>query len=492
MATSALSPQGSRAEVTAAQAHDAEEEDEGEEYVPLKTRRERHQEQMRKKLKTITAVAGRPETLADDQAAAKEEEQDPDPEVVRLPKISPKVLHVKKTLLATSHKLRAEAELHKKDEEEELREEEEKLLEQVSKSINAPLQSVKERAKGIVYTGRMQTSWELPEKYQRMTDDEATAVRDKFFIDVNGVEVPPPAKSFRDMRFPAPILKALADKQIGHPTQIQMQGLPAVLQGRDLIGIAFTGSGKTLVFVLPMVMGSLEAELRDPFLAGEGPWGLVVCPSRELATQTTETVAYFCKHLREGTYPDLKSLCLIGGTDVQQQSVALRSGIHMVVATPGRLNDMLNKKRMCLSQCKYLCFDEADRMVDLGFEEEVRTTFDHFTHQRQTLLFSATMPRKIQEFAKTALVDPIIVNVGRAGAANLDVVQEVEYVKQEAKLPYVLQCLQKTPPPVLIFCENKKDVDDVHEYLLLKGVDASAIHGGLSQEDRHLAIREYR
>eukprot|EP00920_Eleutheroschizon_duboscqi_P011846 GHVT01028299.1.p1 GENE.GHVT01028299.1~~GHVT01028299.1.p1 ORF type:complete len:302 (-),score=77.88 GHVT01028299.1:91-996(-) len=199
MATSALSPQGSRAEVTAAQAHDAEEEDEGEEYVPLKTRRERHQEQMRKKLKTITAVAGRPETLADDQAAAKEEEQDPDPEVVRLPKISPKVLHVKKTLLATSHKLRAEAELHKKDEEEELREEEEKLLEQVSKSINAPLQSVKERAKGIVYTGRMQTSWELPEKYQRMTDDEATAVRDKFFIDVNGVEVPPPAKSFRVM-----------------------------------------------------------------------------------------------------------------------------------------------------------------------------------------------------------------------------------------------------------------------------------------------------
>lgn len=164
----------------------------------------------------------------------------------------------------------------------------------------------------------------------------------------------------------------------------------------------------------------------------------------------------------------------------------------MVVATPGRLNDLLNKKRLSMAQCRYLVMDEADRMVDLGFEEEIRNTLDHFRGQRQTLLFSATMPRKIQDFAKTALVDPIVINVGRAGAANLDVIQEVEYVKQEAKLVYLLKCLQKTPPPVLIFCENKSDVDDVHEYLLLKGVEAVAIHGGLDQEERHEAIKSFK
>merc|ERR1719296_276527 len=147
---------------------------------------------------------------------------------------------------------------------------------------------------------------------------------------------------------------------------------------------------------------------------------------------------------------------------------------------------------MTLCQCQYLVMDEADRMIDLGFEEEIRNTLDHFRGQRQTLLFSATMPRKIQDFAKTALVDPVVINVGRAGAANLDVIQEVEYVKQEAKLVYLLKCLQKTPPPVLIFCENKCDVDDVHEYLLLKGVEAVAIHGGLDQEERHEAIKSFK
>ncbi|PWA87470.1 hypothetical protein CTI12_AA130090 [Artemisia annua] len=112
---------------------------------------------------------------------------------------------------------------------------------------------------------------------------------------------------------------------------------------------------------------------------------------------------------------------------------------------------------------EYLTLDEADRLVDLGFEDDIREVFDHFKAQRQTLLFSATMPAKIQNFARSALVKPVTVNVGRAGAANLDVIQEVEYVKQEVKLVYLLECLQKTSPPVLVFCENKVDVDDIHE-----------------------------
>lgn len=150
----------------------------------------------------------------------------------------------------------------------------------------------------------------------------------------------------------------------------------------------------------------------------------------------------------------------------------------MVVATPGRLQDMLTKRKFNLDSCRYLCMDEADRMIDMGFEDDVRNimsyfkvcviesgtvpgTFTHcsmelFQSQRQTLLFSATMPKKIQDFALSALVQPLVVNVGRAGAANLDVIQEVEYVKQEAKIVYLLECLQKTPPPV---CHNRKSVN---------------------------------
>lgn len=154
--------------------------------------------------------------------------------------------------------------------------------------------------------------------------------------------------------------------------------------------------------------------------------------------------------------------------------------------------DMLDKKMINLGICRYLCMDEADRMIDMGFEEDIRTIFSYFKGQRQTLLFSATMPKKIQNFAKSALVKPITINVGRAGAASLNVTQDIEYVKQEAKVVYLLECLQKTAPPVLIFAEKKQDVDQIHEYLLLKGVEAVAIHGGKDQEERSRAVEQYR
>jgi len=131
-------------------------------------------------------------------------------------------------------------------------------------------------------------------------------------------------------------------------------------------------------------------------------------------------------------------------------------------------------------------------MIDMGFEDDVRTIFSYFKSQRQTLFFSATMPRKIQNFAKSALVRPVTINVGRAGAASLDIVQEVEYVKQEARIVHLLECLQKSAPPVLIFAHRKSDVDDIHEYLLLKGVEAVAIHGDMDQEERERAVKSYR
>ena len=147
---------------------------------------------------------------------------------------------------------------------------------------------------------------------------------------------------------------------------------------------------------------------------------------------------------------------------------------------------------MNLDICRYLCLDEADRMLDMGFDEDVSQIVNCFKSQRQTLLFSATFPKKFQDFALRTLVKPVIVNVGRAGAANLDVIQEVEYVKSTARIVYLLECLQKTPPPVCVFCERKGDVDDIHEYLLLKGVEAVSIHGGKEQAERNAAIDMFK
>ncbi|XP_014093034.1 ATP-dependent RNA helicase abstrakt [Bactrocera oleae] len=368
--------------------------------------------------------------------------------------------------------------------------EEEKILESVTQQ--KALMGVAELAKGIQYEDPIKTSWRPPRYLAVMTDERRNAIRKRLRILVEGDDVAPPIRSFREMKFPKGILNGLSAKGIKKPTPIQIQGIPAVLSGRDLIGIAFTGSGKTLVFVLPIIMFALEQEYRLPFERNEGPYGLIICPSRELAKQTFDIILHYSKHLQQCGMPEIRACLAIGGLPVSSAMEVIQRGVHIMVATPGRLMDMLEKKMATLDICRYLCMDEADRMIDMGFEEDVRTIFSFFRGQRQTLLFSATMPKKIQNFARSALVKPVTINVGRAGAASMNVTQEVEYVKQEAKVVHLLDCLQKTAPPVLIFAEKKQDVDCIHEYLLLKGVEAVAIHGGKDQEERSRAVEAYR
>lgn len=146
-----------------------------------------------------------------------------------------------------------------------------------------------------------------------------------------------------------------------------------------MIGIAFTGSGKTLAFCLPLIMTALEEEVKHPFIRGEGPVGVVLCPSRELANQTYENLLMWTAALsKEGSYPQLNTLLCIGGISMGEQSHVMSKGLHIVVATPGRLIDMLEKKRFTFNNCKYLCMDEADRMIDLGFEDDVRNIMSFF------------------------------------------------------------------------------------------------------------------
>ena len=396
----------------------------------------------------------------------------------------------KVSLLDQHNELKKKADLIKESELEKQLKEEQKILELIAE--NTALMGVKELAHGIQYEEPIKTGWKPPGYIGELDEEACEKIREKYRVLVDGEQLVPPIETFKEMLFPKAILKALKRKGIKTPTPIQMQGIPAVLSGRDMIGIAFTGSGKTLVFALPLIMFSLEQEIRLSFINNEGPYGLVICPSRELAKQTHEIVNYYCDALVQNGFPLIRSVLCTGGLLINEQKESIKRGVHIIVATPGRLIDLLNKKIINLNICRYLCMDEADRMIDLGFEEDVRTIFSYFKAQRQTLLFSATMPKKIQNFAKSALVMPITVNVGRAGAASLLVTQDVEYVKPEQRITHLLHSLEKTEPPVLIFAQKKQDVDEIHEYLLLKGVDSAAIHGGKDQDERSKAIDAFR
>lgn len=372
-------------------------------------------------------------------------------------------------------------------------EEEDKILKSMTQDI--PLQSIAQRAHGVVFTESVVSTWKPPAWAVERGEVVNNEIRKRLMIDVDGEDAAPPLERFVDLKLPKAIIQYLTSNNIIKPSPIQIQGLPVILSGRDMIGVAHTGSGKTMVFTLPAVMKALEEELRMPVKPGEGPFCLILSPGRELATQTFELIQALTLALAKdptSNYPVINSSLLIGGLKTQDQERVLRSGVHIVVATPGRLIQFLKERRFSLMFCKYLCMDEADRLIDLGFEDDIRTIMDYFVGPRQTVLFSATMPKTIQAFAKSALLNAIEVNVGRAGAANMNVLQEVVYVTQESKIVYLLDCLIRTPPPVLIFAENKSDVDAIHEYLLIKGVHAVAIHGGKEQQERAAAVTAFK
>ncbi|VDN58063.1 unnamed protein product [Dracunculus medinensis] len=374
--------------------------------------------------------------------------------------------------------------------------EEERRAEEAKKSLLEKHNELTENINGIstffLYLIIVNFSWHPPRHILAMKEEEHVTTRRKKGIVVDGEDIPPPIGSFIEMKFPPSIIQALREKKIICPTVIQMQGIPVVLSGRDMIGIASTGSGKTLTFALPLIMFCLEQQVSLPFRHGEGPYGLIIVPSRELAKQIYDVIDQICEAIASSKFPRLRLGLSIGGLPIGDQVRVFERGVHICVATPGRLSDLLNKKIFNLQVCRYLVLDEADRMLDMGFEDELRTIFSFFKGQRQTLLFSATMPRKIQNFARSALVKAIIVNVGRAGAASLNVTQEIEYVRSDEKLTKILECLQKTPPRVLIFAEKKSDVDSIYEYLLIKGVDAASLHGGKDQKDRHTGVDAFR
>jgi ATP-dependent RNA helicase DbpA len=260
---------------------------------------------------------------------------------------------------------------------------------------------------------------------------------------------------------------------LGHVamTPVQAQSLPALLEGRDLIAQAPTGSGKTVAFGLGLLQRLDPAQVR--------PQALVLCPTRELADQVAKAIRRLAIAI-----PNLKVLLLTGGVALAPQLASLRKDSHVVVGTPGRVQEMLRKGVLHLATLRTLVLDEADRMLDMGFEEPIRDIVGRTPRQRQTLLFSATYPDGIRTLARELLRDPLEVTVG--GVAEQPAIEQVFFEVDLERKPAALVALLReyTPASSVVFCNTRRDVDEVADALGKAGITALALHGDIEQRDR--------
>nr|GLL18630.1 ATP-dependent RNA helicase-like protein DB10 isoform X1 [Ipomoea trifida] len=304
-------------------------------------------------------------------------------------------------------------------------------------------------------------------------------------ISVTGDNVPPPFTSFKATGFPSELLRELHQAGFSAPTPIQAQSWPIALQGRDIVAIAKTGSGKTLGYLIPGFM-HLKRRNNNPRM---GPTVLVLSPTRELATQIQDEAVKF------GTTSRISSTCLYGGAPKGPQLRELDKGVDIVVATPGRLNDILEMKRVTLHQVSYLVLDEADRMLDMGFEPQIRKIVKEVPSQRQTLMYTATWPKDVRKIAADLLVNPVQVNIGNVDelVANKSITQYVEVLQSMEKRRRLEQILRSQEPgsKIIIFCSTKKMCDMLAGNLNNK-FGAAAIHGDKSQSDRDYMLSQFR
>lgn len=319
-----------------------------------------------------------------------------------------------------------------------------------------------------------------------MSEQDVTEYRKSLKIRVSGFEVPRPVKTFDDCGFPPPLMSAITKQGYEKPTNIQCQALPIVLSGSDIIGIAKTGSGKTAAFVLPMIVHIMDQPELDK---GEGPIGVICAPTRELAHQIYLETRKFAKPY------GLRVSAVYGGMSKLDQFKELKAGAEIVVATPGRLIDLLKMKALTMKRATYLVLDEADRMFDLGFEPQIRSIVGQIRPDRQTLLFSATMPRKVEKLAREILSDPVRVAVGEVGMANEDITQIVQVLPSDAeKLPWLLEKLQGMidEGDVLVFASKKASVDDLESQLAQKGFKVASLHGDKDQASRMEILQKFK
>ncbi|RYG20175.1 MAG: DEAD/DEAH box helicase, partial [Chitinophagaceae bacterium] len=290
---------------------------------------------------------------------------------------------------------------------------------------------------------------------------------------------------FTELSLIDPILKALETEGYTQPTPIQEQSIPSILKGRDLLGCAQTGTGKTAAFAIPMLQ-----LLHNKHINTKGPKAikaLILTPTRELAIQIEESFTAYGRNL------SLRHLVIFGGVGQQAQTDALRRGVDILVATPGRLLDLMNQGFVSLKELEIFVLDEADRMLDMGFIHDVKKVIAKLPAKRQTLFFSATMPVEIQKLADILLNSPIKVEVTPAATTAETINQSVYFVDKPDKKKLLIHLLKdKSIPTALVFTRTKHGADRIAKDLNRDGIKTEAIHGNKSQNARQRALTNFK
>lgn len=280
------------------------------------------------------------------------------------------------------------------------------------------------------------------------------------------------------------ILEEIYKQEFKQPSPIQSQAWPILLRGDDLIGIAQTGTGKTLAFLLPALI-HIDGQT-IPKEEREGPTVLIMAPTRELALQIDKEVSKY-------QYKGIKSVCLYGGGDRKEQIKVVAKGVDIVIATPGRLNDLVMARHLNIINFSYIVLDEADRMLDMGFEPQIRKSLFDVRPDRQTVMTSATWPPGVRRLAESYMKDPIQVNVGSLDLAAVHTVtQKIMFVEESEKEEALFEFLQNMEPTdkVIIFCGKKATATHITTELCLKGIECQSLHGDRDQVDREAALSD--
>ncbi|XP_018617673.1 probable ATP-dependent RNA helicase DDX5 [Scleropages formosus] len=328
---------------------------------------------------------------------------------------------------------------------------------------------------------------EHPDVTRRSTQEVEQYRRSKE-VTVKGRDCPNPIMKFHEATFPNYVMDVITKQNFTEPTPIQAQGWPLALSGKDMVGIAQTGSGKTLSYLLPAIVHINHQPFLEP---GDGPICLVLAPTRELAQQVQQVAAEYGRASR------LKSTCIYGGAPKGPQIRDLERGVEICIATPGRLIDFLEAGKTNLRRCTYLVLDEADRMLDMGFEPQIRKIVDQIRPDRQTLMWSATWPKEVRQLAEDFLKDYVQINVGALQlSANHNILQIVDVCNDGEKDDKLLRLLEEIMSEkenkTIIFVETKRRCDDLTRRMRRDGWPAMGIHGDKSQQERDWVLNEFK
>ncbi|CAH2059545.1 unnamed protein product [Thlaspi arvense] len=341
-------------------------------------------------------------------------------------------------------------------------------------------------------------------RLEEMTERDWRIFREDFNISYKGSRIPRPMRSWEESRLSSELLKAVERAGYKKPSPIQMAAIPLGLQQRDVIGIAETGSGKTAAFVLPMLAYISRLPPMSEENETEGPYAVVMAPTRELAQQIEEETVKFAHYL------GFRVTSIVGGQSIEEQGLKITQGCEIVIATPGRLIDCLERRYAVLNQCNYVVLDEADRMIDMGFEPQVAGVLDAMPSSnlkpeneeeeldekkiyRTTYMFSATMPPGVERLARKYLRNPVVVTIGTAGKTTDLISQHVIMMKESEKFFRLQKLLDELgDKTAIVFVNTKKNADSIAKNLDKAGYRVTTLHGGKSQEQREISLEGFR